>query len=196
MSTDLSDPSRWYTWCGNELVGAGTGEPALPCLHNDGMSTWQRHATHRHFAGKITFTGWFEWLENTEPAGPGYLGIHLGLLQDNDHGYHVSLKPGIASLLCEYKEPLKAGSTYSRLCPDVESTILPGLDQRYQFRVVFSLDGIEAEVNMPGRDNEVVLREDGGAHWRFPRMHSGRVALRLDRQVVNLGSLVVTEEAL
>lgn len=179
-TTDLSDPSRWFTWTGNRLVGSGTGSPAMPCLLNDGRGQWQRHATHRTYS-YFTLSGWFEWERNNDPGGPDFLGLHFGVIQDNDHGYHFSIKPGVLSLLVEY------GGKYSRLTADIGAPYGPADRSRHQFAFLFT------DSYVLGRVNDTVIREDDGAHHRFPRIHSGRAGMRLDRQRVRLGSLVLKE---
>lgn len=177
---DLSDPSRWHTWSGRPMVGDGTGVPALPCLLNSGDGAWQRHVTHTSYATAVTLSGWFEWEHNTDPNFK-HAGIHIGLTQDNDHGYHFSVKAGVASLLVEY------GGTYSRLTSDKFVNASPGDGVRHQFWVRFG-----TSLNVASID-DVVLTEDAGAHHRFPRLPSGRLGLRLDRQRVKLGALVTKE---
>lgn len=190
MSKDLSDLSQWFTWTGGKLAGSGTGQPAFPCLYNDGVGDYQRHATHRTFSSPLIVNGWFQWLDNRDKNYP-HAGIGIGLTQDNDHGYHVIAKAnGKLQLLVErdINSPEKA-SDYSRLTNDLDHHIRPGDGLRHQFSIEFGPYSISARI-----DNQEIY-EDSGAHQAkgWPRYLSGRLGLRLDRQRVKLGSIVVTE---
>lgn len=178
-SRDLSDPAQWHCWTGNAMTGDGSGVPPLPCLRNDGSGSYQRHVTHRTFSAPVTFVGWFEWLSNggTEP----YHGIHVGLTQDNDYGYHLSLRAdGTVRLLSEQRG-------YSELTKAKPAPGRPGDGARHQFTFTVTHDRVS------GSFDGVEVVEDDGAHHRHPRIRSGRLGLRLDRQLVRLGSLVALE---
>lgn len=173
---DLMNPDAWHVYSGGWLPETYDGQPTF---RNTGSYNYTRAVARRNLQAPRSFQGWFLWMGSKYATPPDYAGIHFHVgHQSNGFNYAMSLRlDGTAVIQQEYD------GQYTKLAVPVPF-MLKGW-RRYQFECVWG-ELLEFRV-----DGVTVVREDAGAHWRFPRVASGQVGFRLDRQHVRLGSLTV-----
>lgn len=173
---NLMEPTAWTYYGGNWVPETYDGQPVY---RNPGDDTYTRVVTRQNFQSPRTFRGWFVWMGSKYDVNPAYAGIHFHVgHQDNHHNYALSLRlDGTAVIQQEYE------GNYTRLT-DPTTFRLKGWT-RYQFECVW---GPQLELKING---QTVSKEDPGAHWKYPRIETGQVGFRLDKQDVRLGSLTV-----